>query len=117
GWTVGATGDTTASAPLTRTELDAFGARFEVPLKDAPQQVSLTLESGQSQEPKGALSVDLLTQGKEVWIYSESPRIYTAAPAIPAAGTAIVYYRRADGDYNGYGLHVWQDTTDMPTWD
>jgi pullulanase len=117
GWTLGATGDTPASDALKNPPLDAFGARFEVPLKDGSQKVNLTLQSGQTKEPNGEIAVDLQKDGKEVWIYSESPHIYTAAPAIPAAGTAIVYYRRGDSDYQGYGLYPFNDTTDMPAFD
>ncbi|WP_344805984.1 pullulanase-associated domain-containing protein, partial [Microlunatus ginsengisoli] len=31
------------------------------------------------------------------------------APAASTATTAVVHYRRADGDYAGWGLHVWGD--------
>lgn len=116
-WTLGATGDTSASGALKQTQPDAFGARFEVPLKDGFHQVNLTLQKGQTKEPSGDLAVDLQKDGKEVWIYSESPRIYSAAPAIPADGTMILYYRRGDGDYQGYGLYPFKDTTDMPAFD
>jgi pullulanase len=26
----------------------------------------------------------------------------------PAANQAVIYYKRADGDYNGWGLHLWE---------
>jgi len=58
--------------------------------------------------------VDLASDGNEVWIYAEGSEIYTAAPAIPEDGTAIVYYRRADAEYQGWGLYPFGDTLDTP---
>ncbi len=34
----------------------------------------------------------------------------------PDVGTAVIHYYRADGDYDGWGLHVWEDTTESVTW-
>lgn len=119
GWGLTPSGDTTAQAgtPLQAAGTDEFGSYFSVPLKPEPASVSFTIQSSAAAEPDGELSVTIAKEGREVWVYSESARVYTAAPAIPEDGTAIVYYRRADEDYTGWGLHVWNDTTDSPTWE
>lgn len=38
-----------------------------------------------------------------------------AAAELPA-DTARVHYQRPDGDYSGWVLHVWEDTTESVTW-
>ncbi|GAA1282639.1 pullulanase-type alpha-1,6-glucosidase [Saccharothrix xinjiangensis] len=45
-----------------------------------------------------------------------------AAPPVqpPAAGSSdwlVVHYNRPNGDYDGWGLHVWGDVEGAPTWD
>lgn len=118
GTTLQLSGDVSGGAPITTLGMDAFGATFKVPLKTSAQKIGLTLLHGKQMDPPGELPVDVPKQGKEVWIFSSSARVYTAAPAIPAQDTAIVYYRRNDDTYNGWGLHVWGDgTTDAPSWD
>jgi pullulanase-type alpha-1,6-glucosidase len=39
-----------------------------------------------------------------------------APPAQDDADTAIVHYHRPDGEYEGWGLHVWEDTVEEVTW-
>ena len=46
-----------------------------------------------------------------------------AAPPVEEPGGAqspdwlVVHYNRPAGDYDGWGLHVWGDVVDAPTWD
>ena len=30
-----------------------------------------------------------------------------------ALGKTIIHYQRADGDYTGWGLHLWRDASDL----
>ena len=46
----------------------------------------------------------------EVWLRSGDPTIYTSQAA--ADGFATIRYHRADGDYDGWGLHLWGDAID-----
>src|SRR6185436_15512780 len=89
GWTVSPAGDVASSAgtQLSADQQDDFGPVFTVPLKEGAKQISFTLQNGATQDPQGALPVDLTQYPKEVWVYSGGPRVYPAAPAIPAAGT------------------------------
>ncbi|CCH28734.1 alpha-amylase family glycosyl hydrolase [Actinosynnema sp. NPDC047251] len=46
----------------------------------------------------------------------------TAAPDVDPPGTVspdwlVVHYNRPAGDYEGWGLHVWGDVVDAPTWE
>ena len=53
----------------------------------------------------------------EIWLRPGDPEIYTEGPADePDPGQAVVHYRRADGDYAGWGLHAWEGTPRKPVW-
>jgi pullulanase-type alpha-1,6-glucosidase len=117
GTTLNLSGDTPAASPLSLAGIDAFGAYFDVPLSAAAKNVGVTVLHGQEHDPNAELAVDLQQLGNEIWVYSGSPHVYTAAPAIPAQGTAIIYYRRNDATYDGFALFAWGDITDTPTWD
>ena len=56
----------------------------------------------------------------EIWLRAGDPVIYDADPGAPEAsepGFAVIHYRRADGDYAGWGLHAWEGTPAKPVWD
>jgi pullulanase len=117
GWTLQATGDvdpTGTQSPLAAQGSDTFGTFYRIPLRANARTASFTIKNGTTQAPANALTVDLTADGKEVWVYSEGSDYYTAAPAIPADGTAVIYYRRADAQYQGWGLYVFGDTPDTP---
>lgn len=42
---------------------------------------------------------------------------YGLAQSGPAEGTARVHYSRPDGVYDGWTLHVWEDTSESVTWE
>ena len=42
---------------------------------------------------------------------------YGLAQSEPAEGTARVHYTRPDGVYDGWTLHVWEDTSESVTWE
>jgi pullulanase len=54
----------------------------------------------------------------EIWLRPGDPEVYTEGPE-PAAdpNTAVIHYRRGDGDYKGWGLHAWEGTFGTPRWD
>jgi pullulanase len=59
----------------------------------------------------------------EVWLRAGDPLIYDSpaaaggpAAAAPDPGVAVIHYRRADGDYSGWGLHAWEGTPAKPVW-
>jgi pullulanase-type alpha-1,6-glucosidase len=102
--------------PLAPAGTDGFGVYFSVPLSKGAQSVRFSVDAGGAADMGGERVADLAA-GKEIWVYADSGRVFRAAPAIPAPGTAIVYYRRADAAYDGWGLHAWDDILDGPTWD
>ena len=59
----------------------------------------------------------------QIWLRAGDPEIYPSAAAAGAAtglpaedGFAVLHYRRADGDYAGWGVHAWEATPSKPQW-
>ena len=51
----------------------------------------------------------------EVWLKQGDTQVSETRPGTPEPpdeNTAIIHYRRADGDYAGWGLHLWGDGID-----
>jgi pullulanase len=44
------------------------------------------------------------------------PTVQASPPQQADADTAVIHYHRPDGNYDGWGLHVWEDTTESVTW-
>ena len=48
------------------------------------------------------------SQTFEVWLKQGETALQPPPAATqPPAGTAVLHYRRADGNYAGWGLHLW----------
>ncbi|HSN98609.1 MAG TPA: pullulanase-type alpha-1,6-glucosidase [Candidatus Nanopelagicales bacterium] len=120
GWDLLATGDLPdrlgPEATVAQGAADDFGATFTVPTREGAGEVRFTIGKDAEMAPGGEVLVSLADLGPEVWVYSDFPRAFGAAPAIPEDGTAIVYYRRPDGAYEDWGLHLWGDTTTPTDW-
>ena len=107
-----------------------FGVYWDVRLAEGAQQVGFIVHRGDEKDPGPDLFLQLDDHGREVWLLSGSAEIYSALPsgggataeAASAAETADatvarIHYRRPDGDYDGFELHVWEDTSDSVTWE
>jgi pullulanase-type alpha-1,6-glucosidase len=62
-------------------------------------------------------NVDVTRTG-EIWLKQGDPTIYETGGESPPVdtGTAVLHYRRADGDYDGWGLHVWDGAATPTDW-
>jgi pullulanase-type alpha-1,6-glucosidase len=57
------------------------------------------------------------SKNPEVWLKQGDPAVYTTMDTPPQdQNTAIIHYRRADGDYSGWGLHVWDGAATGTDW-
>ena len=57
------------------------------------------------------------SQNGEIWLEQGDAAITTTPPAAsPDTSTATIHYRRADGDYAGWGLHVWDGAATGTDW-
>ncbi|MFP3990900.1 pullulanase-type alpha-1,6-glucosidase [Streptomyces sp. E11-3] len=113
GWQL-KSGDT--SAPFTGR--DAYGAFAWVKLDKGASEVSYTVEKdGTADGPER--TVDLVKTG-EVWIEQGKDGQADQAPdgAYPPQdeSKAVLHYQRADGDYDGWGLHVWTGAANPTDW-
>nr|Q05884.1 RecName: Full=Alpha-amylase; AltName: Full=1,4-alpha-D-glucan glucanohydrolase; Flags: Precursor [Streptomyces lividans]CAA49759.1 amy [Streptomyces lividans TK24] len=59
-----------------------------------------------------------VTETGEVWIEQGEEQLVTERPEYPAQDTtkAVLHYKRADGNYDGWGLHVWGDAANPTDW-
>ncbi len=57
------------------------------------------------------------TKTPEVWLKQGDSAIYTTPPAVQQdQSKAIIHWRRADGNYDGWGLHVWDGAATGTDW-
>nr|WP_189822093.1 pullulanase-type alpha-1,6-glucosidase [Streptomyces finlayi] len=97
---------------------DAYGAFAWVKLPEGATSFPYTVEkNGAADGP--ARTVDLAATG-EVWIEQGKDGQLTKAPEgtyPPQDKTkAVLHYQRADGNYDGWGLHVWTGAKDPTDW-
>jgi pullulanase len=128
GWTVYAFDNTTentgayGSGPVQITGTDSFGVYFDVGVTAGAQEVGIiihnpTAPGGDQKDTPNNLFVDPATQGIEYWAYSGIAKLYTTAPSLtnPTAllpGYVRVHYHRTDGNYAGWTIYAFYDTTE-----
>ncbi|MGW0313609.1 pullulanase-type alpha-1,6-glucosidase [Streptomyces flavidovirens] len=104
------------SAPFTGR--DAYGAFAWIKLAQGASSLPYTVEkNGTADGPQRTM--DLGRTG-EVWIEQGKDDQATKAPdgAYPPQDKtkAVLHYQRADGDYDGWGLHTWTGAKDPTDW-
>ncbi|MFF1422058.1 pullulanase-type alpha-1,6-glucosidase [Streptomyces sp. NPDC058280] len=104
------------TAPFTGR--DAYGAFAWVKVPDGASAVPYTVgKDGATDGPER--TVDLAKTG-EVWIEEGRDGQTDQAPdgAYPPQDTtkAVLHYQRADGDYDGWGLHTWTGAKEPTDW-
>ncbi|MFF0850108.1 pullulanase-type alpha-1,6-glucosidase [Streptomyces sp. NPDC003280] len=97
---------------------DAYGAFAYVKLKPGASNVGfLVIDKDGNKDVSADRSIDVTRTG-EVWIEQGKDGVLTQKPDYPAQDTskAVVHYHRADGDYDGWGLHVWTGAANPTDW-
>jgi pullulanase len=128
GWTVYAFDNTTENTgnygggPVQVTGTDSFGVYFDVGVTTGAQEVGIiihnpTAPGGDQKDSPNNLFVDPSTQGIEYWAYSGIAKLYVTAPSLtnPTAllpGYVRVHYHRTDGNYAGWTIYAFYDTTE-----
>jgi pullulanase len=128
GWTIYAFDNTTENTgnygggPVQVTGTDSFGVYFDVGVTTGAQEVGIiihnpTAQGGDQKDTPNNLFVDPATQGNEFWAYSGIAKLYTTAPSLtnPTAllpGYVRVHYHRVDGNYGGWTIYAFYDTTE-----
>ncbi|MFK0098582.1 pullulanase-type alpha-1,6-glucosidase [Streptomyces sp. NPDC091040] len=97
---------------------DAYGAFAWVKVPEGAATVPYTVEKGGTADGPER-TVDLGKTG-EVWIAQGEDGQADTAPdgAYPEQDTtkAVLHYYRADGDYDGWGLHTWTGAKEPTDW-
>ncbi|MDX3753002.1 pullulanase-type alpha-1,6-glucosidase [Streptomyces sp. AK08-02] len=97
---------------------DAYGAFAYVKLKPGASSVSyLVIDKDGNKDVAADRTIDVTKTG-EIWVEQGKEAVLTEKPDYPAQDTtkAVLHYHRADGDYDGWGLHVWSGAADPTDW-
>ncbi|MEU3528309.1 alpha-amylase family glycosyl hydrolase, partial [Streptomyces sp. NPDC038707] len=97
---------------------DAYGAFAYVRLEPGASNVGfLVVDKDGNKDVSADRSIDVTRTG-EVWIEQGNADVRTERPDYPAQDTtkAVLHYHRADGDYAGWGLHVWTGAAHPTDW-
>jgi len=90
---------------------DSFGAVYNVPLAAQTGSVGYLFHKGDDKDHGGADQSWVLKPGaNEIWRVQGDSATYTANPlssAAPDITTVRVHYKRFDGNFSGWGLHLW----------
>ncbi|MCC5475855.1 pullulanase-type alpha-1,6-glucosidase [Streptomyces barringtoniae] len=105
-----------ASHPFTGR--DAYGAFAWVKLRPGASSVGfLVIDKDGNKDVSADRSIDVTRTG-EVWVEQGKTDVLTQQPGYPAQDKtkAVIHYHRADGDYDGWGLHVWTGAANPTDW-
>ncbi|MEU6065768.1 pullulanase-type alpha-1,6-glucosidase [Streptomyces sp. NPDC047082] len=97
---------------------DAYGAFAYVKLKPGASNVGfLVIDKDGNKDVSADRTIDVTKTG-EVWVEQGKPDVLTQKPDYPAQDKtkAVVHYHRADGSYDGWGLHVWTGAANPTDW-
>ncbi|MFF5107201.1 pullulanase-type alpha-1,6-glucosidase [Streptomyces sp. NPDC000134] len=123
-WNLYAWGDladgeaTTWPAGHPFTGRDAYGAFAYVKLEPGASSVSfLVVDKDGTKDVTADRTIDVTRTG-EVWIEQGEETVSTERPGYPPQDTtkAVLHYHRADGNYDGWGLHVWSGAAQPTDW-
>jgi pullulanase-type alpha-1,6-glucosidase len=112
-WGDGIAHGTDWGSPMPPTGTDAFGAYWNVELSDPAKTVNFIVHNGDTKDPGPDQSVDP-AQGNDAWITSGENAVYASEAA--ASKVAVLHYRRTDGAYGGWGLHLWDGAASPTDW-
>ncbi|MFI9805070.1 pullulanase-type alpha-1,6-glucosidase [Streptomyces sp. NPDC052301] len=97
---------------------DAYGAFAYVKLKPGASNVGfLVIDKDGNKDVSADRTIDVTKSG-EVWIEQGKTDVLTQKPGYPAQdkAKAVIHYHRADGNYDGWGLHVWTGAANPTDW-
>ncbi|WP_441246405.1 pullulanase-type alpha-1,6-glucosidase [Kitasatospora sp. McL0602] len=100
------------------TGRDAYGAFAYVKLKGGASDLGIVVENNGTKDVDADRHIDVGSTG-EVWLKEGDPAVRTADPdpAVPVPdGKAVIHYHRADGAYDGWGLHDWTGAASPTDW-
>lgn len=102
------------------TGRDSYGAFAYVKLRPGASSVGfLVIDKDGDKDVSADRTIDVTKTG-EIWIEQGKEAVRTEKPAAdypaPDKTRATLHYHRADGDYDGWGLHVWTGAANPTEW-
>ncbi|MEU9349480.1 pullulanase-type alpha-1,6-glucosidase [Streptomyces griseoloalbus] len=100
------------------TGRDAYGAFAYVKLRPGASDVGfLVIDKDGDKDVSTDRTIDLTRTG-EIWIEQGKETVTTERPEYPAQDRtkAVLHYHRADGKYDGWGLHTWTGAAHPTEW-
>ncbi|MFE7076520.1 pullulanase-type alpha-1,6-glucosidase [Streptomyces sp. NPDC057620] len=99
---------------------DAYGAFAYVKLKPGASAVNfLVIDKDGNKDVSADRTIDVTKTG-EVWVEQGKEAVRTEKPAAdypaPDKSKAVLHYHRADGKYDGWGLHTWTGAANPTDW-
>ncbi|WP_413756868.1 pullulanase-type alpha-1,6-glucosidase [Streptomyces sp. MMBL 11-3] len=99
---------------------DAYGAFAYVKLKPGASTVNfLVIDKDGTKDVSADRTIDVTKTG-EVWVEQGKEAVRTEKPAAdypaPDKSKAVLHYHRADGKYDGWGLHTWTGAANPTDW-
>jgi pullulanase-type alpha-1,6-glucosidase len=98
------------TAPIPFAGEDEYGRFAWLKLAAPAQNIGIIVHRGDVKDGADADRFFNPSANPEIWLKADDPTIYTSQAA--AQGFATIHYRRADGDYTGWGLHLWGEAID-----
>ncbi|WP_245646618.1 alpha-amylase family glycosyl hydrolase [Microtetraspora niveoalba] len=103
------------NAPRPADGRDEYGVYWKVPVRDVDAPVGFIVHKGDQKDPGGDQSL-LPSAQPDGWVDSGVAAVHPTRAA--ADNVAILHYNRPDGDYEGWGAHVFGSGAARPTeWD
>ncbi|WP_436757600.1 pullulanase-type alpha-1,6-glucosidase [Streptosporangium sp. V21-05] len=101
------------AAPRPPDGVDSYGAFWKVPLKDAALPANFIVHKGDTKDPGPDQSFTPAAQ-PDAYVASGVAKAHPTRAA--AENVAILHYHRPDGNYDGWGLHLWGDVANPTEW-
>ncbi|MCO8276568.1 pullulanase-type alpha-1,6-glucosidase [Actinoplanes sp. TRM 88003] len=96
---------------------DAYGKFAYVKLKPGAKNVGFIVVSKDGVKDVDADRTFDPSQHGEIWLKQGDATVTTTPPAVtPDPNKVVIHYRRADSDYTGWGLHVWDGAATPTDW-
>jgi pullulanase len=126
-WGPNATSGVTWASPFMPTGEDDFGLIWAVPMQADADHLMYIVHRGDEKDPGPDQQMTFAVTGCEIWLVQGDETQYptpedalagvapelvvdiTEAPEV-GENQAIIHYHRYNGDYTGWGLHVWGPT-------
>ncbi len=88
---------------------DAYGKFFWIKLADPTKPVNFIIHKGDDKDTPNDRSF-VPAGAREIWLKQDSATNFASSAA--ALGKTVIHYKRSDGNYDGWGLHLWGDAID-----